>query len=214
MIFVGVAVALTNGIPMSSTMLDNDGKNAMFLRENKEARQAFWTQLEINHLITSGIPLTEMPSEYFARPYQEDMHIPMVATMAAFRCNYLMDKMKFTQAKAEMLEIVQGDNAVSAVNKSMLINDIIYCELIDGCNKDKMDELLTKEQKKMAKALKTFPSIIRTEYVYALIYEQNMKKADKIKRRFEKAAKTYPYQVSIDAERKLIAYAENIVKQS
>ena len=211
MIFVGVALAIINGIPMSSAMVDNDGKNAILLRKNKEARQALWTQLEINHLITTGVPLTEMPSEWFTRPFDEDMDNPLVASIAVFRCNYLLDKNRFAQAKAEMLELIHGDFAVSAINKAMLINDIIYCELIDGCNKETIDTLLTKEQKKMSKALKAFPCILRTEYVYALIYEQDMMKADKLKKSFEKIAKQYPYQVSVEADRNLITHAENII---
>ena len=214
MIFVGFAVALTNGIPLSTNVIRNDGKNAQYLRKDKEARQAFWVRMEMYYLLSTGVTTKEMPAEWFVKPFKEDMQNPMLAKNGVLHCNYLMDRMKFKQAKSEMLEIVNEDNAVSDFDKALLINDIIYCELTDGCNKENIDLLLTKQQKKIMKSLKCYPEVIRTEYAYALIYEQNRKKVDKLMKSFEKIAKTYPYRTSIDSERELITYANNITKES
>ena len=70
--------------------------------------------------------------------------------------------------------------------------------------------MLDKEQKKFMKQMKNFPSVLRTEYVYALLCEKNIEKAQKVKVRFEKWAKTYPYQNDVKSERELMERAERI----
>ena len=57
--------------------------------------------------------------------------------------------------------------------------------------------------------MKSFPSVLRTEYVCALLGERNEKKAEIIKAQFEKRAKTYPYPNEIQSERELMTIAEN-----
>ena len=71
-----------------------------------------------------------------------------------------------------------------------------------------MEELLTKEQKKLMKAMKKYPSILRTEYTYALLGQADTSKAEKIKAVFETCAKTYPYPSEIGAERELMCIAD------
>lgn len=55
--------------------------------------------------------------------------------------------------------------------------------------------------------MKKHPSIIRTEYIYALIYKNQKEKAEEMKERFEKSAIKYPYKSDIESERELINYA-------
>ena len=52
--------------------------------------------------------------------------------------------------------------------------------------------------------MKNFPSVLRTEYAYALLCEKDTVKADKVKNQFEKCAKTYPYQNDVQSERELM----------
>ena len=52
--------------------------------------------------------------------------------------------------------------------------------------------------------MKDTPSVIRSEYAYAVLAEKDEKKAEKLLARFEKVTKTYPYPQEIEAERELI----------
>ena len=69
--------------------------------------------------------------------------------------------------------------------------------------------MLTKEQRKFMKAMKKYPSVLRTEYSLALLLEKNITKAERIKKEFEKVAKTYPYAHEINSERDLIKIAKD-----
>lgn len=95
------------------------------------------------------------------------------------------------------------------INKQEMICDLMYCEMICENRTEIIDELYTKEQKKFMKSMKNFPSVIRTEYGYALKVEKDMAKVDKIKNRFEKCVKTHPYACEIEAEREFMYILDN-----
>ena len=61
----------------------------------------------------------------------------------------------------------------------------------------------------MAKAMKKFPAVLRTEYAYALLEEKDGEKAGKIREEFEKMAEKYPYPCDIEAERELMETADS-----
>lgn len=61
------------------------------------------------------------------------------------------------------------------------------------------------------KAMHTFPLVIRTEYAYALLAEQDLSKAAREMEVFEKVAETYPYPNNINSERELIEIVNNRV---
>ena len=54
------------------------------------------------------------------------------------------------------------------------------------------------------KAMKRFPSVLRTQYALAVLEEKNVSKAETIKGDFDKAAKSYPYPHEIESERELM----------
>ena len=60
--------------------------------------------------------------------------------------------------------------------------------------------------------MKDFPTIIRTNYTYALLVENDIDKANKYKKQFIEIGKTYPYQSDIRSEKELIDIVTNINK--
>ena len=60
--------------------------------------------------------------------------------------------------------------------------------------------------------MRKFPSVIRTEYAYSLLYLNDVKKAAKLKKQFEKRAKTYPYITDIESERELLEIVDVLIK--
>ncbi len=67
--------------------------------------------------------------------------------------------------------------------------------------------LLTKEQKKFMKSMKSFPSVLRTEYALAL-HEGDPKKVESLRAAFEKMARRHPNPSDIVSERELMALAD------
>lgn len=210
MVFTGFAEALLNGIPMRLGMIDNDGHNAWTLRKNSEARRSFWIQTKVNAQIGQGVRIKDMPAEWFEMPSEEGLKNSMTVVLAVFAYERLMDERKFPEAKAVMEKLLHGNTAMVDLHRNMMICDLVYCELIGDHSKEKIEKLLTDQQKKFMRSMRNFPSVLRTEYAYALLEEGDIKKADKIKEQFEKCASTYPYPSDIESERELIDIATGL----
>ena len=97
---------------------------------------------------------------------------------------------------------------IIGLHRSLLISDRIYCELVAKDNVEEAVALHNKEHEKFIKQMKNNPSIIRSEYAYANIAEQDEQKAKKLLERFENVAKTYPYPQEIEGERELMFASE------
>lgn len=205
MVLIGVVFAASNGIPLKVGLISNDGGNALSLGKNKKAMFAFWLQLKMNEYQAKGIRLKEMPESWFAVPADEDMDNELVAAVAVFRSGWLMDQLRLEEAAKYIEELLAKDCAIVGLYRSLLNCERIYCELVVKKNTSEAIYLHSKEYQKFVKQMKNYPSIIRTEYVYALLAEKDEKEAAKWLERFEQVAKTYPYPSEIEGERELIA---------
>lgn len=210
---VGFMTAITNGIPMRMGTVDNDGYNAFAMLKNQEVLEAFWVQLKIVEQNSNGVRLKDMPSEWFELPTDEAMKNSLVATRGVFICNRLMDEEKFEEADALIAHLLEIESGIVGLHRNLLICDRIFYELIGQNRREVVMNLLTKEQRTFMQTMKRFPSVLRTEYALALLFEKDEKKAQKIERVFEKVARTYPYAHESNFELKLSKIAKEIMEK-
>ena len=202
-----ITFAMANGIPMSASGVDNDARNAIAIKENPAAMRAFWIQMKINEKTSKGIRLKDMPDEWFALPSEEKMQNSMIASLAVFAANRLVDEKRFEEADELMTQIIEGENATIMFYKQLLTCDRIYIELIGECRSEVIENMLNTNQKSIMKAMRDYPAIIRTQYTYELLLKENAEKANYWLDTFETIAKKYPYENEINAERELIDIA-------
>ena len=200
---------LSNGIPMR-LLVNNDGYNALHLGKDEDAMKALWIQLKVNELQTNGIRLKDMPKELFIMPTDEKMQNSMISTVGVFCANRLIDERNFEEAYNTINHLLSLDNGITPIHKYLLLCDKIYLELVYRNQKDEIQNLLSNELKNFMKSMKKYPSILRTEYAIALLYENNVEKANNIKKEFDKIPKNYPYQIDIDSEKELILLCDQI----
>ena len=204
----GILLALTNGIPMRTATVSNDGYNALMLAKDPLAMRAFWSELSINRQSARGMALKDMPEEWFFVPGDEAMGNSLIASLGVNACDRLMRAGDYRQADeltARMLEVAGG---MAGVHRCQLVCNRMFMEMVGENRKEVVDGLYTPQQKKRMRALKKLPDIIRTEYTYALLQEKDRKKADACRARFEKLAKNYPYPASVQEERELMDMAD------
>ena len=201
---IGVFFAALNGIPMRLGTIDNDGYNALSIRKNENSMRSFYIQLKLVTELSEGKRLKDMPEEWFTVPTDEEMKNSMSATVGVLCCNRLMDTQSFTEAQGLMEHFLSIDSGIVGVQKNLLLCDILYCELMGENRKEKIDELLTKDMKKILKARINNPAALRTQYAYSLICQNNEKAAAKIKKRFDKIIASYPYSGEAESERELL----------
>ena len=210
-IAMGAITGLSNGIPLRTNTIDNDGYNAISLGKSREAMRAFWIQMKVNEQLTRSLRVKDMPDEWFEVPSDEAMKNSMVATIGVYAANRLMDRHRFDEAETLMNHLLDIESGMVALHRNLIICDLVYLELIGQNRSDRLETLYSKELKKFIKTMKTFPSVIRTEYAYALLVEKDQGKAAKAMEAFEKVAKTYPYPNDINSERELIQIVDDKV---
>lgn len=211
--FYGFLSAFISGIPIRMKLTQNDGYSATFIRNDPKAIRSFCVQAKAMECISNGVRLKDMPGEWFEMPSDEEMKNGMIASMGAFVCNRLMDERRLAEADVLMEKLLSEDNAISSTDRALMICDRIYIEAIGENRRERINTMLTKEQKQLMKTMKSSISVIRTEYVYALLVERDTKKAEKLKADFEKRKKSYPYEVDVESESELVATAERISKE-
>ncbi len=205
---IGVAFALLNGLPLKMSAVNNDGRNALDLMKDPEARRAFWIQMKVNELISRDIRVKDMPKEWFSVPSEQEMQNGITAMLGPLAAGRLMDEQRFAEADALMKRFLEGKNGIVGLNRGLLGNDRIYVELIGENRPEALEALKTPEQLRIMRAMKNYLSVLRTEYAYALLAKKDEENAKKILRVFEKSARTYPYPGEVEAERELVAIAQ------
>ena len=209
MVALGLITGLSNGIPLHTKTVDNDGYNAISLGKSKEAMRAFWLQMKMNEQLSKGLRLKDMPDEWFEMPSDEAMKNNLVAAIGVSVCNRLMDQHRFEEADQLMAHILEIESGIIGIHRNLVICDRMYFEMIHQNRKEVVDQFYTKEQKQFMKSMRTFPSVIRTEYAFAVLIEKDQDKAAKALEAFEKVAKTYPYPNDINSERELIQIVDD-----
>ena len=201
-------MALTNGIPLQVGPVNNDGKNALSLMKDKDAARAFWIQLKVNEELAYGKRLKDMPEEWFEVPDDEGMKNGLIATLGVLAANRLVDERKFDEARDLMNHLLSVGSGIVGLHRSLMVCDLLYIEAIGENRKSVISGLLTKEQLKLMKAMKTSISVLRTEYALALLYYKDEAKAKKTKQKIEKLTAKYPYPVELTSEGELMRIAE------
>ena len=212
MALMGLAFVLFNGVPMRTGSIDNDGWNALSLGRDPAALGAFWVQMQANALAARGVRLKDMPEEWFAVPEEESMRNSMVAALGVLACNRLFDERRFEEADALMKSMLESDSAITGVHRGLLVCDRAFCLLTAADRSDgaaEAKELLDAKQRKFMRSMGRFPSVMRTEYAYALIAEHDDAAAEKTRGQFEKIVSAYPYRSEADAERELMELARS-----
>ena len=210
-IAMGAITGLSNGIPLRTNTIDNDGYNAISLGKSREAMRAYWIQMKVNEQRTKGLRVKDMPDEWFEVPSDEAMKNSMVATIGVYAANRLMDLHRFDEAETLMNHLLDIESGIVALHRNLIICDLVYLELIGQNRSDRLEILYSKELKKFIKTMKTFPSVIRTEYAYSLLKEHDPESAAKSMAAFERIAATYPYPNDINSERELIRIVDDRV---
>ncbi len=205
---LSLIIALTNGIPLAPGGMPNDGMNAYYLAGNKSAAIAFRNQLLMNAEQAKGASLSDMPDEWFSLPEDADMQNVHCASIAVFAASRTMESMDFTAAESEIKTLLASDTKMASIHRNLLACDLVYCRLVLDGTRAEISSLLTIEQQKFMQSMKNFPSVLRTEYVVALIRDKNTEKAEKIKQNFKKTIKTYPYPQDAETERGFMEYAK------
>ena len=203
----GLWLAAVNGIPFKLAILNNDGRNILDIGRSGDEMYSFWVQMKENEQMARGIRVKDMPEEWFDIPDEEGVKCAMTAARRVTTVGRLMDEHKFVEAADLIDRLLETDSALIGLHRYLLIPERIYCELLGERRKEVLDQWKDKNLQKILKQMKNYPQILRVQYAYALIAENDREKAEKIRRQFEKVVQSYPYPGDAQSERELLEIA-------
>ncbi len=200
---IGLVFALTNGLPLRTGMVNNDGRNTLEMRRNPRALYAFWLQLAISAQTAEGVRPRDMKEEWFLLPEEDTWDDALLSTIAVFCENRLMDAHRFEEARHLAERLLAHGEGVPGLYRSLLTADLLYLCALSG-DKDAATALYDKKQKDFMKRMASFPSVIRTELALSLLFgdKEKQKRSEAL---LERVKKTHPYTADIESEEELIA---------
>lgn len=206
--FTGVGIVLTNGLPLRVQGIANDGANALHLGKDPAALRAFWIQLSVNAKQAEGVALRDMPAEWFTLP-TEGLDNIMVAAQAVLHANRLLDEHRFAET-AQAIDVLQAqETAMLPLHRSLLLCDRLTCALLlDTDPAPLLARWESKELRSFRRQMKSFLSVLRTEYLVALLVDGDAASAERIRAQFEKRTRTYPFAAEAASERELLALGQ------
>lgn len=207
-VITGLFFALTNGLPLPSGAVNNDGSNILALRRSRAAQRAFWVQMKVNEQISRGQRLRDMPEEWFALPPEAEMDNPLVCSAAVFSANRRMDELNLPAAEKEIRALLARKKGLLPLYRALLTMDGACCELIAGRPGTMTAALKDKTVQQVMKSMKTYPSVLRTQYIAALLSEKNTDKTAAALAEFDRCAPRHPNPQEIESEQELIALAK------
>jgi hypothetical protein len=212
-LIMGILLAFSNGWPMITNSINNDGMNAFDIMHYPEAARAFWITLHISNRQQQGERLKEMPSSWFTLPSEESMKNGLVSSIAVYKCNRFVDERRFEEAAQLIDHLLSIDTGIVSIHRSILIAERTYIELITSNREELIENQFINEVFKIMKYLKNEPSIIRVLYAYNVLRRKNKNKAEQLKKKFEKVVSSYPYPQEAAAERELMQLVDEIASQ-
>lgn len=202
---IGLAFALTNGLPLTVGGVNNDGKNLRAAGEGPEALRAFWTILKISEAQADDVRMKDMPAAWFAAPAEpEQLRNPLVASVAVVACSRFLDEGRIAEAAEAIRDLLEGETGMLGLHRSLLKIDLAYCELMAGKGMQEAERILDIDARKLMKAMKNYPSVLRTRHALALLAENDEEEARRVREEFDRMATRHPYPSEIEGERELM----------
>lgn len=202
---VGFSQALINGLPLELSGVPTDGRNALSLGKDEQALRAFWIQLKINQLSSLGRRYRDMPEDWFRLSGDETHSGPLTSALAVFRSNRLMD-MQLLQEAEQLINRIMEDESLPGLYRSLLRVDSLFLQALKA-----QAQQPDKSLEKFMKAMKNFPSVLRTRYALALSGNDGQSAAS-IKARMESLKDSYPFSGELESEQELLELAEKTLK--
>lgn len=203
---MGILFALSNGIPMKTALISNDGYNVYALGRDAAALRAFRLQMHIHALQAQGIRPKDMPAAWFAFPDEAGLANAMTAAIGVFAEGRAMDQHDFETAKTYIAALLDAPGT-HGLYKNLLTLDRVFIDLIEQGDAADMSALENRKMRAFCRQMRFFPSVIRTQYAAAVLHAHDDAAAQKLLLQFEKSLRSYPSAADAALERELVALA-------
>ena len=130
--------------------------------------------------------------------------IPQEEIVMALEANYEVESIYKPLGQSEGNEVCLVDRLPEQDRPDERLLDHMLLEQL----LEKLEGMLDQRQRKFMHSMQKFPSVLRTEYAYALLAERDMEKARRIRERLDVYTRTYPYPSEVEGECELLRIAQ------
>lgn len=203
---VGFYFAVVNALPAASPFINNDGRNALEIWRHLSEIEGFDLQLMVAGKLAKGLRPGELPLDSYEEKTYDVSLLMSAATLMLLEARAL-DRHDFSTVLFYVARLTDKSSAVPVLYKHLLEADALYVELVSNASLDHLSSWQACETRQLMKKMKRHLSVLRTQFAYALLYENDQAKAAKIRQRFEKVARMHPHPGEVVSERELMDLA-------
>lgn len=198
---IGIYMIVMNGIPVEA--LANDGYNAIHLKHDLKAKNAFKIMLLVGAGLADGKSIKEMPSEWFDWEFTDENESALAVSQGVYRLSWLIANKRIEEAYELSSVILDRASSLASIYQITVTSEKLYCMIVLGMDNEAIRRLYINNVKNIM-SLASLPSTQRLLYKYYACVEKDGKKASEARATFEKLAKGYPYPSDIEVERELM----------
>lgn len=199
---------LTNAIPYKAGGFPNDAYNIRIMKNHPECVAVVIKQLIQNSKLGDGVEFKDMTEDMFEGKDPSADESIKVAQAINFACRE-MQQHRFAEA-ADILEKVRENQEAPMILRNEAACELMFIYLIEGHDKNKVDELYTKEVKAYIKQTEKYHiQKKKLAFTYKLLYENDKNAADKEYDLALQMSEGYPLKGEYTAEMQLVEYVKD-----
>lgn len=213
----GIGCGIMNLFPARMGGTANDGYNIFIdLPKNKTGRKALACLMDANARLYDVESTKQLPEKLYNGILgfdYSDIGNTGICNLLCFKATILMEEGKYAEVR-EIFERIDTDPLTLQIFKNEAKCELLYLEIMDGCNAEKIDALYDKKLEEYIKATSLYPSRHRLMYAYHLIYKRDENKAEEEYKALLKSAETHPSKaegaIEVREAERIRVYYDNI----
>jgi len=192
---MGFGSGLSNLFPAKISGTMNDGYQIFVeFPRNSEAKKYNYLLLSAHAILTEVESTKELPEKIRNAILNADysnLSDTGCANLYCYKATILQAEGRYEECREVYQNIADNPDTLQ-IFKNEAKCELIYHEIMDGCDAEKIEALADKKQMDYIKATSLYPSRRRLMYAYYLIYKNDKAKADEEYEALLKTAKSHP----------------------
>ena len=183
--------------------------NPFVRNRDPKATKTYYNAMKIMEGIALGISLRDMPEAWFQIPNDADLKTTESLMVCGFSCDRLMDERRYDEAYALYSHYDSIGSEMTVASRVEFICGRAEAKMLTGNYSEAAEIMRQLLNYRQMKGFTMTSTVLSTDYMAALLLENDPAKAENIMRQFEKREINCPYCMRFNLDRELMQTAWN-----